>query len=247
MRKLHSQGRLSFTLIELLVVIAIIAVLAALLLPALKNARDAAKTAFCANNMRQVGVVLTVYYDDNNSSYPPGIRNASYTEPMKALVPGYLTKLPQCPKGCGAKKVGTATWNNYGIHSYLVQVKTPPGPDWVGSRIYPGDAMMPFVVETHYAYAAWSYEHLNQSIEEQAQGWGSSAHGPNNDSLNFLFLDQHIDRCYRTGTGITNATWDYDALTFPRGSFDANGRYGKYIRLTLMSTNNMGLWYPGQP
>ena len=247
MRTRHNQDTQSFTLIELLVVIAIISVLAALLLPTLKNARDAAKTAFCANNMRQVGVMLTAYYDDNNNSYPPGIRKASYTEPMKTLMPDYCKTLPQCPKGCGTKKVGTATWNNYGIHTYLVQVKTPPGPDWGGSRIYPGDAMMPFVMETHYPYATWNYEHQNQSIEEQAPGWGPAAHGPNNDSLNFLFLDQHIDRCYRLGTGIVAATWDYSALTFPRGSFDANGRYGKYIRLTQISTNNMELYYPGQP
>ncbi len=55
----------SFTLIELLVVIAIIAILAAMLLPALSAARARAKTASCANNLKQIGLAQTVYTADN--------------------------------------------------------------------------------------------------------------------------------------------------------------------------------------
>src|SRR3954470_7446715 len=66
----------AFTLVELLVVVGIIALLVAFLMPALQNARKRAVQLTCQSNLRQQGLSLFMYVNDNRGNFP----NGDYTD-----------------------------------------------------------------------------------------------------------------------------------------------------------------------
>ncbi|TMP98326.1 MAG: type II secretion system protein [Verrucomicrobia bacterium] len=64
----EDSGRLAFTLIELLAVIAVVALLAGLVLPALGRSKVSAQRIRCFANLRQLGLVAQMYWDENNGN-----------------------------------------------------------------------------------------------------------------------------------------------------------------------------------
>ena len=127
----------SFTLIELLVVIAIIAILAAMLLPALSAARERAKSTRCISNLRQCGMGM-IQYAQNNNNMLPSYQDANGSAQYKcwptliASYIGYEVKsgpaLFHCPSGDIQEDTEEYQSCGYTQNIYTSSKMPPPAP-----------------------------------------------------------------------------------------------------------------------
>lgn len=123
--------RTRFTLIELLMVIGIIAMLAALLLPALRNARERGNQISCSGKQRQIGQAFNMYVDDNNGwlIYLSGVtsfmnKTTAYIDPAVPSVYEYAEKLKanivyHCPSATIDDSWSGGLYYAYGVNEHM--------------------------------------------------------------------------------------------------------------------------------
>ncbi len=117
-----------FTLIELLVVVSVIAILVGIILPALTRARNRAKEAECANNLKLISLALSLYSNDNQEKIPPHDIGAKYQRASSNIVKDGSGKL------MGLSALITADYNirprMFGCHLHHPRLPKRVTKDW---------------------------------------------------------------------------------------------------------------------
>lgn len=189
----------AFTLIELLVVIAIIAILAALLLPSLSRAKETARATQCLSQMRQFGLAVRLYADDNADEFPRSQHSAfaNGQQPWeRALAPllgasdgtwtNLLTGIYHCPTD---KR--TTPWS-YGFNVYF---ELGPSDDYTGRpQTWRRVAQVPRAAATIlFAENESAADHIMPNFWSSPRDTDDLASRRHSKRANYAFVDGHSE------------------------------------------------------
>ena len=121
---MNSRGRSGFTLIELLVVIAIIGILIALLLPAVQQAREAARMAHCANNLKQMGLAIHAYHEAKGCFPPGGITEGTCCD-TKSGISWTISILPYMEHQALYDRYDSNAFNEDPVNKFVREAQMP--------------------------------------------------------------------------------------------------------------------------
>ena len=142
--KLRNKG---FTLIELLVVIAIIGILAGILLPVLSRARESARKTQCMSNIKQIGMGLIMYANENSESFPIDTTTVVGNEAMRSLNLIYDTyvsdnKVFNCPSDTTVDATSNAGMSTSTANDSFDQDECSYGYDWLHTQADDADVAL---------------------------------------------------------------------------------------------------------